>query len=312
MLRSVKRKGLRIDKNGWELLSMASLSVLFLGVFAYVPMFGIILAFKDGDGVLNLTNAMFQSEWVGFGNFKEFFLDKDFINVLKNTLGLNLLSLLFTFPAPILFAILMNEIKNHKFKTAVQTVTFFPQFLSWVVYGGIILSLINMDTGALSKILVSLNIISETTDIIAEPRYFWAIIILSNILKGVGWGSVIYLAAICGLDKALFEAAEIDGANRFQCVIHITLPGIATTVTVYLLLAISGLLNNGVEQIMVFQNQLNLSASEVIDTFVLKYGIRQNMYSYATAIGLFKSVIGLILIVLANFSVKKITGEGLY
>lgn len=164
MSRNVKCKGLRIDKNGWELLSMVSLSVLFLGVFAYVPMFGIILAFKDGDGVLNLTNAMFQSEWVGFDNFKEFFLDKDFINVLKNTLGLNLLSLLFTFPAPILFAILMNEIKNHKFKTAVQTVTFFPQFLSWVVYGGIILSLINMDTGALSKILVSLNIISETTD----------------------------------------------------------------------------------------------------------------------------------------------------
>lgn len=306
-----KKSKISIDKNDWQLLSMAGLSVLFLAVFAYLPMFGLVLAFKDGDGVLNINTAIFRSDWVGFANFKEFMLDKDFVNVLWNTLGLNLTQLIFTFPAPILFAVLLNELKVKKFKTTVQTITFFPQFLSWVVFGGIVLSLINMDTGVISKILVSMHLIGNETDIIAEPKYFWSVIILSNILKSVGWGSVIYLAAICGLDKAQFEAAEIDGANRFQKILHITIPGIASTIIVYLLLSISGLMNNGIEQILVFQNQLNLSASEVIDTFVLKYGIRQNMYSYATAIGFFKSVIALILISGSNFFAKKITGQGL-
>lgn len=298
-------------KNDFELVSMASYSIIFLAIFAYLPMFGLILAFKDGDGVLNINNAIFRSDWVWFDNFLEFMRDKDFTNVLWNTLGLNLMSLIFTFPAPIIFALLINEIRSRKFKTAVQTVTFFPQFLSWVIYGGIVLALINMDTGVLSKIFVRLHLISAETDIIAEPKYFWAIVIFTNIFKGVGWGSVIYLAAICGLDSALYEAAELDGANRFQKMLHITLPGILPTVIVYLLLSVSGLLNNGVEQIFVFQNQLNLSASEVIDTFVLKYGIRKNMYSYATAIGFFKSVIALALILSSNLIAKKITGEGI-
>ena len=298
-------------KNDWQLLSMAGLSVVFLGIFAYLPMFGLVLAFKDGDGVLNINNAIFRSEWVGMANFREFMRDKDFVDVLWNTLGLNLMQLIFTFPAPIIFALLINEIRSKRFKTTVQTITFFPQFLSWVVFGGIVLALINMDTGVLSKGLVKLHLIGAETDIIGEPKYFWAIIILSNILKSVGWGSVIYLAAICGLDGALFEAADIDGANRFKKMLHITLPGISSTIVVYLLLSVSGLMNNGVEQIFVFQNQLNLKTSEVIDTFVLKYGIRKNMYSYATAIGFFKSVIALILILTSNFCAKKITGEGI-
>ena len=311
MQKSVGKKRKKWVKNDFQLLSMASFSLIFLAVFAYLPMFGLVLAFKDGDGVLNIANAILQSDWVGFEKFKEFFLDMDFMNVLWNTIGLNVLSLILTFPAPILFALLINELKNRKFKTAVQTVTFFPQFLSWVIYGGIVLALINMDTGILSQLFVSIGLISETTDIIGEPDYFWAIIILTNLFKGVGWGSVIYLAAICGLDGALYEAADMDGASRWKKMLHITLPGISPTVITYLLLAISGLLNNGVEQILVFQNQLNLDRSEVIDTFVLKYGIRNNMYSYATAVGFFKSVISLVLILGSNFIATRATGEGI-
>lgn len=303
-----KRKWTSSD---FQLLSMAMLSVIFLAVFAYLPMFGIILAFKDGDGILNVTNAIFKSPWYGLNNFKNFILDKDFLKVLSNTLRLNVVQLLINFPAPIIFALLINELRNSKFKRVIQGITYLPHFLSWVVFGGIVISFINVDTGVLNDILVALRIVEEAVDFRADPQYFTGLIVITSLLKGIGWGSIIYLAAISGIDPGLYEAATIDGANRFHKMIHVTIPSMFPTIILFFLLSISSLLNNGIEHILVFQTQLNLDASEVLDTFVLKYGITLNMYSYATAVGLFKSAISLILLLGSNYLLKKVTGEGI-
>lgn len=303
-----KRKWTSSD---FQLLSMAMLSVIFLAVFAYLPMFGIILAFKDGDGILNVTNAIFKSPWYGLNNFKNFILDKDFLKVLSNTLRLNVVQLLINFPAPIIFALLINELRNSKFKRVIQGITYLPHFLSWVVFGGIVISFINVDTGVLNDILVALRIVEEAVDFRADPQYFTGLIVITSLLKGIGWGSIIYLAAISGIDPGLYEAATIDGANRFHKMIHVTIPSMFPTIILFFLLSISSLLNNGIEHILVFQTQLNLDASEVLDTFVLKYGITLNMYSYATAVGLFKSAISLILLLESNYLLKKVTGEGI-
>lgn len=294
------------------LLAMASLSVVFLAVFAYAPMFGIVLAFKDGDGVLNLTSAVFNSDWVGLRNFKMFLSDSVFLKIMKNTIVLNLLQLLICFPAPILFALLLNEIASQKIKRFAQTISYLPHFLSWVIFAGIVLSLINLDTGAVAKLFINLKIVPPETDIAGEADYFYTLIIITSLLKGIGWGSIIYLAAISGIDVTLYEAATIDGANRFHKIRYITFPSIAPQITLFFLLSVSSLLNSGVEHILAFQNQINISASEVVDTFVLKYGLTRFFYSYATAVGLFKSGVALLLLITSNFISKKTTGNGIF
>ncbi len=306
-----KKKKKAWTKNDYTLFIMASLSVIFLAVFAYLPMFGIILAFKDGDGQLDINKAMFATNWVGLENFANFLNDSEFQHIMINTICLNVLQLIICFPAPIIFALLLNEIRLKRFKKGIQTVSYMPHFISWIIFGGIFLALINADTGIINQILVDLHIVDKGINFEGDPQYFYAIVIISSLLKGIGWGSIIYLAAITGIDPNLYEAARIDGANRFQCMLNITLPSIAPQITLFLLLSISSLLNNGVEQILVFQNQMNLATSEVIDTFVLKYGLGKNMYSYATAVGLFKSIIGFFLIISSNFFAKKVTGEGI-
>ena len=295
----------------WTLLFMASLGVVFLLVFNYAPMYGIILAFKKGDYVIDIKRAIFDSEWVGLKNFDKFLTDPQFKNVIVNTLCLNLLSLLINFPAPILFALLINEVRNKTFKKSVQTLSYFPYFLSWIVFGGIILNIINPQTGIVSDLLMKMHIIDSPLNL-GRSEYTWGVLIVTALIKGVGWGSVIYVAAIAGIDTAMYEAADIDGAGRFGKMLFITLPSIIPTITVFLILSISNLLNSGFEQIYVFQNQINLDKSEVIDTYVYKYGVLNKRYSYTTAIGLLKSAISLVLLASANFASKKITGKGIY
>lgn len=298
-------------KSTLQLLAMVIPGLLFVFVFAYLPMFGIILAFKDGDGQLNVLEAMFNSEWVGFANFKAFFEDPDFKDVMLNTLGLNSIMLCINFPAPIIFAILLSEMPFLKVRKAVQTVTYFPYFLSWITYGGIILALINSD-GIINNILMSLNIIKDPLDIAGDPQFFWPLIIITSLLKGIGWGSIIYVAAIAGIDPQLFEAARMDGANRWYRITRITIPMIAPTIVLFLILSISGILNNGFDHIWVFQNLTNLERSEVLDTFIYKYGVVTQQYSYTTAVGLFKSVISIILLTVGNLVAKKLTGKGIF
>lgn len=309
-LRKKKRKVW--TANDWILLSMAFLSIAFLGVFAYAPLYGLVLAFKDGDGYLNILRAINEAPWVGFLNFQDFLTDPDFKDIMLNTLGLNILQLLINFPAPIIFAILLSELLSNRFKKTVQTVTFFPHFISWVIFGGIFLSLLNYDTGIVNTLFVELGIIPDKLDILGGEEYFWGLIIITSILKGLGWGSIIYVAAISGIPQEQFEAAKIDGANRWQKIRYITLPSIAPTITLFFILSIAGLLNNGIEHLWVFQNANNISRSEVLDTFIYKYGIPRWRYSYATAIGLLKSIVSMFLLITSNFVIKKVTGKGIY
>jgi len=304
-----KRKLKRWTTSEIEIFIYAMLGVVFLALFSYGPMYGIILAFKDGDGELNIARAISATGWVGFDNFAEFITDPDFTKVLINTLGLNIIQLILTFPAPILFAILLNEIKAKNFKRWVQIITFFPYFLSWVVFGGIFIGLLDYDSGILNYMITSMG--GDPVDILGGAKYFWWLVIITALIKGVGWGSVIYIAAIGGINPEIYEAAQIDGANRWHKAIFITIPSITPTITLFLILSISGLLNSGFDQIWVFQNTNNLERSEVIDTFMYKYGIINSRYSYTTALGLFKSVVSVILLVLGNMASKFFTGKGI-
>jgi len=288
------------------------LGVVFLVVFNYLPMFGIVVAFKDMDRVLNITKALVEKPFVGFDNFTAFLNDKEFINIMMNTLGMNFLQLIIGFPAPIIFALLLNEVIHSKFKKIVQTITYMPYFLSWVVFGGIVIGMLSSDGGLINTILINLKIIDSAIPFTSKPEYFWGIVIISGIIKGIGWGTVIYLAAITSVDQEQYEAAVIDGANRFQKMWYVTLPNISGTIIVFLLLNISNLLSSNFDQIYIFQNSLNYARSEVIDTYVYKIGIAQMRYSFTTAVGLFRSVIAITLLSLSNMISKKYLGRGLY
>lgn len=303
----IKRK-----KINFTLLYMALLGLIFLIIFNYLPMFGIIIGFKDMDYVLNIKKALGTSEYVGLDNFVAFLKDKEFINIMINTLGLNLLQLAITFPVPIIFAILLNEIKLPRFKSAVQTITYFPYFISWVVFGGIILGMLSTESGVINQLLISLGIIDNPIAFNSNPNYFWLIVIFSSLIKGLGWGAIIYIAAIAGIDQSLYEAARVDGANRWHKNIYITFPCIAGTIVVMLLLSISGLLSSNFDQIYILQNPLNLSRSEVLDTYIYKIGISQRRYSFTTAIGIFKSIISMVLLSSGHFFSKKFFGRGLF
>ena len=294
------------------LFLMAMLGVVFLMVFNYLPMFGIVVALKDMDRVLNITKALVEKPFVGFDNFTAFLNDKEFINIMMNTLGMNFLQLIIGFPAPIIFALLLNEVIHAKFKKMVQTITYMPYFISWVVFGGIVIGMLSSDGGLINTILIQLKIIDSAIPFTSKPEYFWGIVIISGIIKGIGWGTVIYLAAITSVDQDQYEAAVIDGANRFQKMWYVTLPNISGTIIVFLLLNISNLLTSNFDQIYILQNSLNYARSEVIDTYVYKLGIAQMRYSYTTAVGLFKSVIAITLLALSNMIAKKYLGRGLY
>ena len=296
------RKSKKWKSSEIQLFLMAMLGIVFVAVFAYAPMFGIVLAFKDADGYLSITKAIADAPWCGFDNFRNFLTDPDFKKVMVNTIGLNLLQLLIN------FAIMLSEIRSKKFRKFIQTITYFPYFLSWVVFGGIILVLLDT-TGVINTVLKTLHLTKDSINF-GEAKYFWGTIIITSIIKGLGWGAIIYIAAIAGIDPQLYEAARMDGANRWHRIMHITLPSIAPTIILFFILSLSGILNNGFDHIWTFQNQINLDASEVLDTFIYKNGIIQQQYSYTTAVGVFKSVIAIILLVVGNKICKKVTGNG--
>ena len=306
-----------IKKRFWsdrdiQLVVMASLSVVFLAVFAYLPMSGILFAFKDGNKSLNILRAMFDAPWT-LNNFKVLFIDREFWGVFENTLYINLLLLLFNFPMPILFALLLNEVRHKRFKKAVQTISNFPHFLSWVVFGGIVLMLTNSRVGIVNPILDFFGLSSPEKPVdLNMAQYFYPKLIISTIIKGVGWGSIIYMAAIAGIDQTMYEAAVIDGANRFQRAVKITLPSILPTIMVFLLLNIASLMGNSFEQFYVFETVANLSRTRVLATYMYTLAFTYRNYATATALSLFEGLISLFLLVSANFVAKKITGQGIY
>ncbi|MGL1892470.1 MAG: ABC transporter permease subunit [Spirochaetaceae bacterium] len=289
------------------LLMMALPALVWMIIFNYIPMYGIIIAFQN----YRIIKPIIGQPFIGFEHFIELFTSGDFGIVMKNTLGISLIRLFVGFPLPIIFAIFLNEIKNAPFKKFVQTISYLPHFLSWTVLGGIMVNWLS-DVGFINELLLLLGVIAEPIFYLAEPDMFWGIAVISDIWKELGWGAIIYLAAIAGINPALYEAATVDGANRFQKMLHITLPSIAPTISIFLILAISGMLNTNFDQILVLRNSLNQSASDVIDVFVYRTGIIGGRYSYAQAVGLFKSVVALILLGSANKITKKISGHALF
>lgn len=296
----------------WQILLMAMAGVLFLLIFAYIPMFGIVIGFKNMDYSMNVMKDLVNKPFVGLENFVKFTQDAQFKNVMTNTLMLGFLELAFTFPLPILFALLLNELRSNIFRRTVQTGTYFPYFISWVVYGGIVSVFLSSDGGFINSMLMQLHVIDMPINFMSRAEYFYAIVIISSAIKGMGWGSVIYVSAIAGVDQEIYEAGRIDGANRWQMAFRVTLPCIASTITVMLLLAISGILNSGFDRIYMLQNPLNLAKSEVLDTYIYKVGISQRRFSFTTAVGVFRSIFSVILLGVGNFVSKRTTGNGLF
>lgn len=285
---------------------MALLGLAWMIVFNYGPMYGLIIAFKNytiGDSILS-------APWVGLSNFMQFFQDSEFFNVIINTLGISLINLLL-FPLPIIFAIMINDLVNAKFKKTIQTISYLPHFLSWAILGGIIVNWLD-PSGLINNLLVGLGIIKHGIFFMGDPNYFWGVAVITGTWRELGWSAIIYAAAIVGVDQELFEAAKIDGAGKFQRVIHIMIPEISGTICIMLILAVANMLTSNFDQIYVLQNVLNTSRSEVIDTYVYKEATAQSLYSYATAIGMFKSVIQAILLIIANATTKKLFDRSLF
>lgn len=302
----------KFNSRNYQLLFMAGCGVVFLLIFSYLPMFGILLSVKDGNKSLNILQAMLQSDWT-LQNYVDLVADEKFWSVVWNTLGLNVLSLLVNFPAPILFALLVNEVRSKHVRKTIQTITNFPHFISWVIFGGIVIALTDMTTGVVNPVLELFGLSSPDNPVdLNMPQYFWTKMILVSFIKNVGWGSIIYIAAISGISPELYEAAIIDGAGRWDRAVKITLPMIAPTITVFLLLNISRLLGNSFEQFYVFQNSANLSKSEVLATYVYSTGFTYRNYSTAAAMSFFEGVIAVILLSTSNFISKKLAGRGLF
>lgn len=284
--------------------------LLYLLIFKYLPMFGIIIAFEDfrpysADSAIG---AYFTSEWVGLANFKKFFTGYDFPMLLKNTLSISLLSLVLYFPAPIILALLLNEIRCMQYKRITQTLVYIPHFISVVIVASLTQQLFNTTDGVVFKLLEGLLGRGNAPDILASPKYFKWLIVGQDIWKGTGYGTIVFLAALSGVDMELYEAARIDGAGRWRLMWHITLPAIRGTIVIMLILRVGSLLNTGYEQIFLMQNDLNYMASEVFDTYIYNKGIKLGQYSLSTAAGLFKSTVSLVLVLSTN-KIAKLFGE---
>lgn len=269
--------------------------VLYLIIFNYLPMGGLVLSFER----FTPKNGVFFSEWVGLKHFVTFFSSVFFKRVLKNTLILSLYSLVWGFPLPIIFALLLNELDNEYFKKVVQVITYMPNFISTVVIAGIIIDFVATD-GIITDMLVSIGFLNSPKNLLSEPSYFRTIMIVSDLWQQTGFGSILYVATLTSIDQELYEAATIDGAGRWKQTLHVTIPGILPTITIMLIMRIGGLMNANQEKILLLYNPLIYETADVIGTFVYRKGLQEMDYGYSSAVGLFNSVINVILLVIAN------------
>ncbi|PWV99685.1 putative aldouronate transport system permease protein [Paenibacillus cellulosilyticus] len=288
------------------LLLMSIPFVLWLFVFNYLPIWGWTMAFQNYKPAKSFS----EQKWVGFDQFKTLFHDHDFYLVLRNTLAMSVLGLIAGFTIPILFAILLNEVKSMPFKRVAQTITYLPHFVSWVVVAGIVTSMLSLD-GVVNNLLIWLHIIHEPIQFMAKEHWFWGIVTGSDIWKETGWNAIIFLSAITGIDKELYEAAKVDGAGRFRQMWNITLPGIRSTIMVLFILSVGHLLNNGYEKQLLLGNSLVVDYSQVLDLYALNYGIKIAHFSYGTAISMFNSVVSILLLFTANGFFKKFAKESI-
>ncbi|MGQ9630638.1 MAG: ABC transporter permease [bacterium] len=288
-------------RNRYLFLLLTPIVVWYI-VFRYVPIAGSVIAFKD----YKYSRGIWGSAWVGLKHFRMLFQSPEFFRIFRNTVLISIYKLVFAFPAPIALALMLNEVKVATYKRAVQTVTYIPYFISWVVYGGLVATILSPTYGMVNTVMRSLGL--KPIFFMADPRLFRSLLVVTSILKESGWGAIIYLAAIAGIDPQLYEAAIVDGANKWQQMWHITLPGISSTVVVLLIIRIGYLLDVGFEQIFVMYNPTVYEVADVIETYTYRVGILQGRFAFTTALGLFKSVLGFCLVIIANQIARKISG----
>lgn len=300
------RRFWKLQLADWQLYLLVLLPVAHVIIFAYVPMYGVQIAFKDFKANLGILG----SPWVGFKHFEKFFTNYQFERIITNTLRLGLGGLIFGFPMPILFAIMLNELTHQRMKKLIQTVSYAPYFISITVLAGMIMMFLDARIGPVNKLIVLLG--GEPISFMAESEMFAPIYIISGIWQGMGYSAVIYLAALAGVDQELYEAAVIDGATRVQKIWHIDLPGIAPTIVILLILNAGQIMNQGYEKAFLLQNDLNKECSEIISTYVYKQGLVNAKYSFSAAVGLFNSVVNCVLLCLTNFIAGKLGDTTLF
>ena len=266
----------------------------FILLFNYGPIYGVQIAFKD----FNISKGIWGSPWVGLKHFVSFFTVPDNLRLLKNTVIISVLKLVFSFPAPIVLAIMINEIGGRVFKRTVQTISYLPHFISWVIIAGLVTAVLSPSTGVVNIIMKALG--GRSIYFMTNSTSFRPILVISNIWKEIGWSSVIYLAALSGVDPQLYEAAMIDGSSRMQRVWHITIPSILSVVAIILILSMANILNAGFDQVFNMYNPSVYGVSDIIDTYVYRVGLGQMQFSFTTAMGLFKSLVGLLMVVIVN------------
>ena len=306
-LRPVKKQGFfsTLGKQ-WQLLLMSVPIFLYVLFFNYYPMYFWVTAFQDYKPKLGVAG----SKWVGLKNFQWLFGRADFINSIRNTLAMSVINLVFGTVSAVLLAVLLNEVRNRKFKRSVQTITYLPHFLSMVIVVGMAQNLF-ASTGSVNELLMTLGLVKEPVFFLGEGKYFWWLVGVINVWKEVGWGTIIYISAMTSIDPCLYEAASIDGAGRLQRILHVTLPGIKSTFVILLIMNIGHLMEAGFEMQYLLGNAQVLDWSQTIDVFVLKYGISKQQYGVATAAGMFKSVVAILLLLAANFTAKKLDEDTL-
>ncbi|MBY0205633.1 MULTISPECIES: ABC transporter permease [Paenibacillus] len=292
-------------KRYWQLYALISLPLIYFIIFRYGPMYGVQIAFKD----FNLFQGINGSEWIGLDAFREVFAMPDFYTTLRNTFMLNFLDLIVSFPAPIILAIMLYEVRFKWFKKVSQTILYIPHFISWVIIGGIVYQLFGNQSGMVNGILESLGL--NSIPFLTEKNPWLVTYLFTGVWQSAGWGTILYLAALTGVNKELFEAAEIDGATRLKRIWHITLPSIKPTIVTLLILNLGNMVSIGFDRPFVIGNTAVREYSDVLSTFVYRMGIQSGQYTLATVVGLFQAVVGLIFVLGSNYISKKTTGEGI-
>jgi len=283
---------------------------LYFLIFHYIPMYGVVIAFQDFKPFGGLEAMITTPNWVGLLHFENFFDSYYFGRLLENTLLISSYKLLFGFPLPIVLALMLNEVVRAKFKRIVQTISYLPHFLSWVIISGMVIALLSPTSGPINLIITALG--GNPVTFMGDPGYFRSVLVASDIWATVGWGSIVYLAALAGINPALYESARIDGANRFHQMVHISVPGISNIIAILFVLSVGGILNAGFEQVLLLYSPSVYSSGDIIDTYVYREGLLKNNFSYASAIGMFKNVVGLVFLIVANYVVKRMGKEGVW
>lgn len=300
------RKSLLPYLRNWQLYVLLIPVIAYFVIFEYTPMYGVQIAFKD----FIAKKGIWGSPWVGFKHFQRFFDSYFFWTLLKNTLGISLYQLVVGFPVPILLALMINEVRQSKFRKFIQTVTYAPHFLSTVVMVGLIVIFLNPNTGLVNHFLEMFGL--KPISFMTEAGWFKTIYVFSGVWQQMGWSSIIYLAALSGIDPQQHEAAKVDGANRLQRIWHVNIPGILPTIVILLILQMGSLMGVGFEKVFLMQNDLNMDSSDVISTYVYRSGILGAQYSFSAAVGLFNSVVNFILLISVNFISRRLNQTSLW